>query len=706
MPYPSIDLTHVRTYSLAQRASRVVVDQFVRPGDDLPPYTNPDLEEVAERVIQARRSGAPVIAMIGGHVVKRGLALLLVDLMERGVLTHLAGNGASTIHDFEIALQGSTSEDVASSLEDGSFGMAEETGATMNRAIQHGVQQGMGMGEALGDWIAARPDTFPYRSYSLLYHACRLGIPYTVHVAIGTDIIHQHPLVDFSALGWASGQDFKIFTRAVAGLEGGVFLNFGSAVIGPEVFLKALSIARNLRYTVKSITTANFDLAPLGDYRRPIGDDQVDYYYRPRKNIINRPTSLGGKGFHVCGDHKDTLPHLARRVVVGLAGDGLAPVSQRLGGSQPGETGKASDLAGQDQAAATLINANTGTHTAPLRSLLPRSRLVQILDAVRALRTGVIGDFTLDSYWHADMTRSQLSRETPLFPRPVVKETYSPGGAANVAWNLAALGPGRVDAFTVLGEDWRGQLLRQRLAEVGVSTSQAITAPERLTPLFGKVLLTNHTISQEDARLDFVNTGALKEEAEVELLGRVVEALPGLDAVVIADYQENGILSPPLRAALSDLAMRIPAVVWVADSRQHLSAFRGMVLKPNEIEAAHLLFPGRPGLASEDELRAGGLRLHAQAGKPLYITLGDRGCLLFDSHGLLHLPAAPAAPPVDPVGAGDTFVACLAACLSAGASPAEAAVVASLAASVTVRILHITGAASPQSILDAYDALP
>ncbi len=162
-----------------------------------------------------------------------------------------------------------------------------------------------------------------------------LGIPYTVHVAIGTDIIHQHPKADFAAIGWASGQDFKIFARAVCGLEGGVFCNFGSSVIGPEVFLKAVSIARNLGNTVKVFTTANFDLIPLGDYRKPVGEDEPDYYYRPRKNIVNRPVALGGRGYHITGDHRDTLSNLYHQVVGQL--EPLQPVSQNSA-SPVGET--------------------------------------------------------------------------------------------------------------------------------------------------------------------------------------------------------------------------------------------------------------------------------------------------------------------------------------------------------------------------------
>ena len=255
--------------------------------------------------------------MFVDHIIKRGLSPLVIDLLKRGVITHLASNGAATIHDFEIAFQGHTSEDVVKSLEDGSFGMAEETGLLMNEAIQRGANDGLGIGEALGRLIADDP-RFTYRENSVLYIAYKLGIPYTVHVALGTDIIHQHPKADFAAIGWASGQDFKIFSRAVCGLEGGVFCNFGSSVIGPEVFLKAVSIARNLGNTVKVFTTANFDLVPLGDYRKPVGDDEPDYYYRPRKNIVNRPVLLGGRGYHITGDHRDTLPNLYHQIIAQL----------------------------------------------------------------------------------------------------------------------------------------------------------------------------------------------------------------------------------------------------------------------------------------------------------------------------------------------------------------------------------------------------
>jgi len=319
MPYPALDFSGIRTYHLGERRNLVTRANLIWPTTPIPPFESHDLECVAEQIAAARHAGRPVICMYGAHVIKCGLSPLLIALMEEGVLTHLATNGAGVIHDTELALIGETSEDVADSIEDGSFGMAEETGALINGAVQAGVRDGLGYGEAVGRFIAT-DERAQQRDISVLYHAYRLRIPLTVHICIGTDIIHQHPGVDFAALGWASGQDFKIYCKSVSELEGGVFLNFGSAVIGPEVFLKALSIARNLGYTVSHITTANFDIIPLqGDYHAKVGYDNPEYYYRPRKNIVNRPTSLGGHGYHITGDHSVTLPNLYRLVHQRLA---------------------------------------------------------------------------------------------------------------------------------------------------------------------------------------------------------------------------------------------------------------------------------------------------------------------------------------------------------------------------------------------------
>ncbi len=329
MPYRALDLSQVRTVPLSERRNLVREADLIRPGALPPPCAAPELPAVAEAIVAARRAGRPVIWMMGAHVVKSGLGLLLGDLLRRGIVTHVATNGAGSIHDFELALIGETSEDVATGIEDGTFGMAEETGALMHQAIRSGVRDGLGWGEALGRFLAEDP-RFAHRELSVMYRAYTLGVPFTVHATMGTDIIDQHPACDFAALGWASGQDFKVFCTSVAELQEGVFLNVGSAVTGPEVFLKALSIVRNLGYDVARFTTANLDLVPLGDYRAPIGKDQVAYYYRPRKNVVNRPTSLGGRGYHIEGDHAQTVPNLYALVTAAL-GETLAvePASSR-----------------------------------------------------------------------------------------------------------------------------------------------------------------------------------------------------------------------------------------------------------------------------------------------------------------------------------------------------------------------------------------
>lgn len=338
-----------------------------------------------------------------------------------------------------------------------------------------------------------------------------------------------------------------------------------------------------------------------------------------------------------------------------------------------------------------------------MRSLSHR-RLEQILQACQGVQVGVIGDFTLDAYWYADMTLSRLSREAPLYPRPVTREEYSLGGAANVAWNLSALGLAGVQAFTLIGEDWRGDQLRRLLQAQGVSLDGCLTVGGWMTPLFGKVWLTAYQQEQEDARLDFVNAQSPGPALENALLQRLEKSLPELQAVVVADYHPVGIFTGELRAQLSQMAERNPGVHFIADSRQQIGSFRAMTLKPNEVEAAGWLFPQREAeTVTLEELSEQGWRLSEQNGRPVYITLGGRGSLVLDAGRAELIPALAAPPPLDPVGAGDTYVASLAACLAAGANPWEAGVVATLAAGVTVRVLRKTGVATPEQILEYYD---
>ncbi len=305
-----LSFKNIKTYSVKERYDLVRIDNLFNLNDEYEPFEDPDFDELCERVLAARAKNAPVVLSLGAHVIKNNLSRFLIALMREGYITHLSGNGAVSIHDFELAFNGGTSEDVPTAIEDGSFGMWEETGSWMNTALQEGSRRGLGYGEALAVYIDENPEKFPYKDDCVLYQAWKLGVPATYHIALGTDIIHQHPIVDFGAIGHCSGIDFHKYCHTISKLDNGVFLNFGSGVIGPEVFLKALSIARNLGYPTFRITTANFDLIDLGDYRTKIGYDDPLYYYRPRKNIVNRPTSVAGKGWHFRVDHKISIPNL------------------------------------------------------------------------------------------------------------------------------------------------------------------------------------------------------------------------------------------------------------------------------------------------------------------------------------------------------------------------------------------------------------
>ena len=311
----ALDFSGIKLYSAVNRHNLVTVDNLLTPGViETPGYAAEGFDTLIEKIVQARRGGREVIVSIGAHVIKCGLSRYLIALARDGWITHLAGNGACSIHDFELAMLGGTSEHVPTAIEDGSFGMWEETLIHMNRAIRIGAEKGQGYGEALAEYAEAHPDLFPHRSDCVFWNLYKLDIPVTYHIALGTDIIHQSPDCDMADIGRCSGIDFKRYCYSVSRMDGGVFLNFGSAVIGAEVFLKALSIARNQGYPTFNITTANFDLRDLGDFRKKIGYDDPDYYYRPRKNIVNRPVSRGGWGSHFVGDHAVTIPALYDRL--------------------------------------------------------------------------------------------------------------------------------------------------------------------------------------------------------------------------------------------------------------------------------------------------------------------------------------------------------------------------------------------------------
>ncbi len=310
----ALKFDRIRSYDAHIRNNLVRIDNLMNIDDPHEEFNEEGFDELCNRIVEARKNNHEVILSMGAHVIKCRLSRYLIAMIKEGIITHIATNGAGSIHDFELAYLGGTSEDVPTAIEDGSFGMWEQTGKYMNEAISLGADLNIGYGEALGKYIYEHPEMFPYREDSVLYNAYKYNIPATYHIALGTDIIHQHPTCNFEKIGKCSGIDFHKMCASVALLDKGVFLNFGSAVIGPEVFLKALSISRNLGYKTYEITTANFDLQPLGDYRKKIGYDDPNYYYRPRKNIVNRPNSMGGRGWHFTGDHQITLPTLYCKV--------------------------------------------------------------------------------------------------------------------------------------------------------------------------------------------------------------------------------------------------------------------------------------------------------------------------------------------------------------------------------------------------------
>jgi len=310
--FKTLDFSKVRTFPVKKRFSKVqtsLLGKKLKKGASVRSLLRglPDIlaaqnfTAIARKIADSKRRSKTVLLGMGAHPIKVGLSPLIIDFMERGIIHAVALNGAGVIHDFELAYMGETSEDVAASLKDGSFGMAEETGAFINQAISDGSTQGFGIGAAVGQ--AMLKAHLAHQRLSIVATAARLGIPITAHIAIGTDIIHMHPKADGKALGEGSLRDFHTLTSVVATLANGVYLNFGSAVVLPEVFLKAVSLARNLGNPVRKLTTVNLDFIA---------------HYRPLTNVVNRPTLGSGKGFHFTGHMELMVPLLFAAVLENL----------------------------------------------------------------------------------------------------------------------------------------------------------------------------------------------------------------------------------------------------------------------------------------------------------------------------------------------------------------------------------------------------
>lgn len=318
MPFELFDRSQLNLLPLARRVHDMDRSEMLLPGGPLPEYAHPTITLLADRIRAAREKGATVLMMMGAHLIKTGASPLLIPLMEQGYITHLALNGAGAIHDFELALIGASTESVARYISEGQFGLWQETGR-INDAAKQAAREGLGLGEVLGRTI--EEERFPYRETSLLAAGYRLHVPVTVHVGIGCDIIHEHPNCDGAALGASSYTDFLIYARSIQGLEGGVFLNFGSAVVGPEVYLKCLAMARNVAHQrgeqIAHFTTAVFDLLPLEgqDIHETPPKTDPRYFYRPWKTILARTVADGGESYYVQGEHRNTVSALYRALL-------------------------------------------------------------------------------------------------------------------------------------------------------------------------------------------------------------------------------------------------------------------------------------------------------------------------------------------------------------------------------------------------------
>lgn len=311
--YPLFDRTDIDLGELAQRGHDLTANTCLTLQAPMTGCSAPVLPPVMEAVIAARRIRRPVVLMIGGHPIKLGLSRFLIDLIQRGWVTHVATNGAGIIHDFELALVGGTSENVAKWIKQGQFGLWRETGR-LNEAISQAAARGEGLGEGVGRYVLDHK--FHHAELSITAAGYRCGVPVTSHVTVGGDIIHAHANCDGAALGQASYTDFLIFARAIQELEGGVYLNVGTAVTGPEVYLKALSMARNIARQrgdeIRHFTTAVFDLVPLPDNWREgtPTKDEAGYYFRPWKTILTRTVADGGQSFYLHADHRQSIPAL------------------------------------------------------------------------------------------------------------------------------------------------------------------------------------------------------------------------------------------------------------------------------------------------------------------------------------------------------------------------------------------------------------
>lgn len=319
MPYPIFDRNQLKLNPLSQRVNDLSREIILKLDDPIPDFDNEFLETIADRIITAKANNATIMVIMGAHVIRSGVNRFLIDLMQKGFISLIGTNGACPIHDMELAMIGETTESVSRYIKEGQFGLWNETGR-VNDAAVYAKNHDFGLGEAIGKMIVENEGEFSYHETSLFAAGYRLGIPITVHVGIGQDIVHEHPNCDGAAIGASSYRDFLTLAHYVQNLDGGVILNIGTAVMGPEVFLKALSMARNVakqkNQEIKHFTSAVFDLVDLGtDPNTEAQKTEPVYYFRPYKTILVRTVADGGESFYIRGNHRVTIPNLHRWII-------------------------------------------------------------------------------------------------------------------------------------------------------------------------------------------------------------------------------------------------------------------------------------------------------------------------------------------------------------------------------------------------------
>lgn len=684
MGYPQFDRSRLILRPLAERTHDIDRSILLDPTTVQSSFHHPAIPTLAVRILEARKRGAAVIAFCGAHVLRTGNGPLLIDLMEKGLLTHLALNGAGAIHDFELALIGATCESVARYIRTGEFGLWQETGRINDAAIIAAREQ-IGFGEALGRMIET--ERFPYRETSVLAAGYRLRVPVTVHVAIGQDIVHEHPNFDPVAIGQATYTDFLIFTHSVANLEGGVFLNIGSAVAGPEVYLKALSMARNVARQegreIRDLTTAVFDLVAIGsDWRTEAPKTDPRYYYRPFKTVLVRTVADGGTSFYVQGDHRETVPALYRTLTTFQKE--LDTLDTTVEWRSQFERRGASRMKQVERFAG-----------------FRKDRLEEILSRFKNLRVAVVGDFFLDKYLDVDPRLAETSLETGKLAHQVVRVRHSPGAAGTIVCNLAALGIGTIYCVGLIGDDGEGYELRRDLVNLGCHIEHLHVCPDAMTPTYLKPRdITDPSLAGEHSRYDFKNRSQTPPELRQKIANSLSTLLPQVDAVIVLDQVEEadcGVVTKDLRELIAELAPCHPGVIFWADSRRRIREFRHIHLKCNQLELLGKALD--PSQAAPDW----GILIPAMEefrkvnNAPIVVTLGKDGMLVSDPVPTW-IPGVRVSGPTDPTGAGDSATAGAVASLASGATLPEAALVGNLVASITVQQLATTGTARPEEL--------